>query len=117
MNYLTNCTINCKSCEEDSTCIDCFKSYSFIDDFPDECVLTNEYNTKGGYYYIKEENRFYSCLHGCSECNTKSICKRCFDSYLISDEKTSCKFITDEMRCLFNCNKVPITYPKVKFKI
>ena len=67
------------------------------------------YLTKGGYYYIKEENKFYSCLHGCSECNTKSICKRCFNSYLISDEKTSCKFITDEMRCIFNCNKVPIS--------
>ena len=109
MNYLTNCSINCESCEEDSTCIECFKNYSFIDDFPDECILTNEYLTKGGYYYIKEENKFYSCLHGCNECIKKRICKRCFNGYLINNEKTKCDFISDEMRCKYNCNKLPIS--------
>ena len=109
MNYLTNCTINCKSCEEDSTCFDCFKDYSLIDDFPDECISTIEYLNKGGYYYINKENRFYSCLHGCNECTNKEICKRCFNGYLINEEKTLCDFITDEMRCKYNCNKIPIS--------
>ena len=93
-----SCSDNCKKCDNDIICNECYVGYSLVGNKQNKKIVCKllqylEY----GYYKNESNSIYYSCSDNCKKCDNDTICNECEMGYALvgnkDDEKLICTLL------------------------